>query len=389
MTLEYCNDKNVPELRFQGFDGEWEEKKLGEISETKTGNSNREDSETEGEYIFFDRSVDIRRSNNFLFDSEAIIVPGEGSDFKPRFFEGKFDLHQRTYATMKFEGSSIFLYYSMYKNRYHFLKYAVGSTVKSLRLPIFNNMPINLPTLPEQQKIANFLTTLDNKIENLKKQEKLLKTLKKGFLQKLFPQTGKLVPELRFPGFVGEWEEKGFLEASKIIKSGIRPFENFKDYLSTSSVKDSQIVSIEGKITYNNRPSRANMQPKINSVWFAKMKDTRKFLVFKDSKDIKEYVLSTGFLGLDPKENLSLDFLYLLIRTPEFEVQKNKLSKGNTQQAINNDSLSQIKIKLPSLPEQQKIADFLTALDNKIEGLSQNIEKTNRLKKGFLQKVLV
>jgi len=93
-----------PAIRFKGFSEAWEEKTLGDVSKIKTGSSNREDSGLDGKYTFFDRSEDIRTSNIFLFDCEAVIVAGEGSDFIPKYFVGKFDLHQRTYAVMNFIG---------------------------------------------------------------------------------------------------------------------------------------------------------------------------------------------------------------------------------------------------------------------------------------------
>ena len=109
------------ELRFKDENGNefprWEVKKLGEIAKITTGSSNREDSNLDGEYTFFDRSQDIRSSNRYLFDAEAIIVPGEGQVFVPKYFKGKFDLHQRTYAIMDFKDiDGIFLFYSISYN---------------------------------------------------------------------------------------------------------------------------------------------------------------------------------------------------------------------------------------------------------------------------------
>ncbi|ASC07154.1 Type I site-specific deoxyribonuclease (plasmid) [Acetobacter pasteurianus subsp. pasteurianus] len=74
--------------RLPGFTGEWKTKYLGDIADIQTGSSNRQDSLTNGEYTFFDRSEDIRTSNRYLFDCEAVIVPGEGQDFVPKYFVG-------------------------------------------------------------------------------------------------------------------------------------------------------------------------------------------------------------------------------------------------------------------------------------------------------------
>jgi type I restriction enzyme S subunit len=172
------------------FEGEWKDVTLGEISYITTGSSNREDSFLDAEFTFFDRSEDIRTSSRYLFDAEAVIVAGEGQDFVPKYFEGKFDLHQRTYAIMKFRQSyGKFLFYYIGYYRHYFLSQAVGSTVKSLRLPMFQKMPIKLPNELEQQKIAAVLSNSDSEIKLLKQQLVDLKQEKKALMQQLL--TGK------------------------------------------------------------------------------------------------------------------------------------------------------------------------------------------------------
>lgn len=179
------------EIRFKDDDGKefgkWEKKGLGDVSNITTGSSNRQDSSLTGAYTFFDRSMDIRTSSIYLFEGEAVIVAGEGSDFIPKYFVGKFDLHQRTYAIMDYKGANgRFLYYYIYYHRKYFLQQAVGSTVKSLRLPMFKKMPLLLPCLTEQTKIAHFLSVLDRKIAVTNRQIEKTKEWKKGMLQKIF-----------------------------------------------------------------------------------------------------------------------------------------------------------------------------------------------------------
>ena len=179
--------EKTPRLRFKEFSGEWEETFLLNISKITTGSSNREDSTTNsGKYTFFDRSEDIRTSHKYLFDDEAVIVAGEGQKFTPKYFNGKFDLHQRTYAILELNIIGKFLYFYIDKNKDYFLRYAVGSTVKSLRQPIFEQMPILLPTLPEQQKIADTLSSLDTLIEAQNKKVEALKVHKKSLMQQMF-----------------------------------------------------------------------------------------------------------------------------------------------------------------------------------------------------------
>ena len=178
-----ANGEKIPKIRFKGFEGEWECRKLGEVSVIKTGISNREDSDLFGEYTFFDRSQDVRKSNTYLYDCEAIIMAGEGSEFFPKHFVGKFDLHQRSYAIMNFlECDGLFVFYYLHLMNDYFCNQAVGSTVKSLRLPMFTEMPIFLPTKFEQTAIGNFFRQLDETIALQTAEVEKLNQLKKGLL---------------------------------------------------------------------------------------------------------------------------------------------------------------------------------------------------------------
>lgn len=179
------------EIRFKDKGGkdfpEWGYVKLEDIAYSTTGSSNRVDSSLDGQYTFFDRSVDIRTSDKFLFDCEAIIVGGEGQSFIPKYFVGKFDLHQRAYAIKDFKNcDGKYIYYHIDHFRNYFLSRAVGSTVKSLRLPMFNEMPVGLPSIDEQKKISAFLTNLDEKIAISFNLLKLCKQYKQGLLQQMF-----------------------------------------------------------------------------------------------------------------------------------------------------------------------------------------------------------
>lgn len=178
--------------RLKGFTSPWHEVKLGDISKISTGESNREDSSLNGKYTFFDRSQDVRTSNRYLFDGEAIIVAGEGQDFIPKYFVGKFDLHQRSYCIMNFKNIfGKFLFFLLNLNKNYFLQQAVGSTVKSLRLPMFLKMKLYVPSdLAEQKAIAEILSKADEEIELLNKKLEVFKQEKKALMQQLL--TGKI-----------------------------------------------------------------------------------------------------------------------------------------------------------------------------------------------------
>jgi type I restriction enzyme S subunit len=146
---------------------EWELTTIGDLFNVKNGKTNSQDAIERGKYPLFDRSTQLKFSNKYLFDAEAIIMPGEGKEFIPHYFYGKFDLHQRVYAiTPKTNGVCLkFFYYWMYYRRDYLARIAVGSTVKSLRLNHLTGFPAPKPNLLEQQAITKILSDLDSKIE--------------------------------------------------------------------------------------------------------------------------------------------------------------------------------------------------------------------------------
>ena len=176
--------------RLKGFSGDWETVPLTSICKVETGSSNREDSSEQGEYTFFDRSTDIRRSDRYLFDTEAIIVGGEGQDFIPKYFSGKFDLHQRAYCIHAFDGfSARYVYHAINYKRHLLKRFSVGSTVASLRMGTFTKIPLRNIAIEEQVAIASALDSSDDEIIKLTKKRDYLKQEKSALMQQLL--TGK------------------------------------------------------------------------------------------------------------------------------------------------------------------------------------------------------
>lgn len=179
------------QIRFKDEDGKeypgWQEKSLGDITTIKTGNLNVEDAQPDGQYAFFDRSQELKKYNEYSYDNEALIYPGEGAEFLPRYFKGKYGLHQRAYAIFNAQGVNMkFLYYFMLTQNRHFLRMAVGTTAKSLRMDSFTKCIIPLPTNEEQQKIADFLTAVDDKIKVEETKLASAKMFKKALLRRMF-----------------------------------------------------------------------------------------------------------------------------------------------------------------------------------------------------------
>lgn len=132
---------------------------MGRLCSISSGDSDTQDAVANGPFAFFDRSKTVKRSNRFLYDCEALIIPGEGKEFLPKSFKGKFDLHQRAYALFDFvpELDVRFLYHFLHYRSDYFPSVAVGATVKSLRRRHFEGLPVTVAPLLEQQRIVGIL----------------------------------------------------------------------------------------------------------------------------------------------------------------------------------------------------------------------------------------
>ncbi len=140
---------------------------MGELTDIKTGSSDLQDADPDGLYPFFVRSDKVERSNRYLFDGEAILVPGEGRLGEIfHYINGKFDYHQRVYKISGFYGTDAkFVMYSM---MHGFKRYALENTAKatvdSIRLPTLTEFTLALPVGAEQHKIGALFSHIDNLI---------------------------------------------------------------------------------------------------------------------------------------------------------------------------------------------------------------------------------
>ena len=183
--------ETMPKLRFPEFRNgpRWAQISLRDAFKIITnGQANAQDHRDDGTYPLFDRSEVVKRSPKFLFDAEAVILPGEGMRFKPRYFSGKFNLHQRVYALMEPTVNPRFAFYCLDRFKGELADSAVKSTVLSLRMPIIEKFTIPCPTgYYEQQKIADCLGSVDDLINAEGRKLKALRLHKQGLLQQLFP----------------------------------------------------------------------------------------------------------------------------------------------------------------------------------------------------------
>ena len=187
-------------FRFPGFENAefvnglpkgWKVEKLGNVARISTGKCNREDAEEDGIYPLFDRSQEIKKSSEWLKDCEAIIVPGEGTSFIPRYFWGKFNLHQRCYCVEpSVKNTGKFLFYMIKLNRKYFLSVATGATVPSLRYNSFAKMKFIMPELNVCERFNRIVSDFFDMIDSLQSENALLSRQRDMLIPRLM--SGKL-----------------------------------------------------------------------------------------------------------------------------------------------------------------------------------------------------
>ena len=258
-----------------------------------------------------------------------------------------------------------------------------------------------LPPLPTQIKIAEFLdtraATIDAEIELLTTKAAKYKQLKQSLINQVVTKGLNPEVEMKDTGidWIGSipknWEVRRLKEVLTLISSGIPYFEGKKDYLSTKSIGQNQIVKIDEEITFTDRPSRANMQPLINSSWFAKMANTNKNYLFTGKAEVKKCILSTGFCGILPNKEHP-QFINYYLMSDYFIFQKEMYSYGTTQISINESNIELIHFVRPPKAEQVQITEYLDTktgeIDRIITAINDKISKLKQYRKVLINDVV-
>ena len=185
------NGEKTPKIRFSGFTGDWEQRKVGAISSISTGKSNTQDRVEDGKYPFYVRSSIVERSNRYLFDEEAVLTVGDGVGTGKVFHyvDGKYDLHQRVYRMFDFEkdiSAKYFFYY--FSNNFYdrVMAMTAKTSVDSVRYEVISDMDIIVPHIKEQKFIADIFQNFDHLITLHQSKLGKLKKIKKSMLESMF-----------------------------------------------------------------------------------------------------------------------------------------------------------------------------------------------------------
>ena len=379
------SNDTLPEIRFPGFTDDWEQRKLGEIVQITMGQSPNSENYTENpeDYILVQGNADMK--NNRVVPrvwTTQITKQAEKGDLILSVRAPVGDIGKTDYDVVLGRGVAaikgndfIFQQLGKMKESGYWNRFSTGSTFESINSNDIREALITIPTGEEQQKIGNFFKQLDDTITLHQRKLDLLKETKKGFLQKMFPKNGAKVPEIRFPGFTGDWEER---ELGTLLK-----YEQPTKYIVKSTDYNEVFeipVLTAGKsfiLGYTNEVDGIKNASKDSPI-----------IIFDDFTTSSHYVdfpfkVKSSAMKLLDLTTDSLDFYFI------FNILKNIKYVPQSHERHWIAKFSEFKVLVPSYDEQQKIGTFFQQLDDTIALHQRKLDLLKETKKGFLQKMFV
>ena len=259
----------------------------------------------------------------------------------------------------------------------------------------FVKLKVPLPSVGEQQKIAAFLTAVDNKIEQLSKKQELLGEYKKGLMQQIFSQV------IRFKADDGsdfpDWEEKklgGIGHTFNGLTGKTKDdFGRGKPYIQYMQIFESSKINIDNFGLVDVRDDENQKVAQYGDVFFTTSSETPDAVGYSSVllDDIDKLYLNSFCFGFRPNsiDELSPNFAQFLLRSAHFRRRVVRLAQGSTRYNMSKVQLMKEVISLPCLKEQTKIANFLSSIDSKIEQVSKQLDESKQFKKALLQQMFV
>ena len=401
-----------PKLRFPEFQnaGGWEEKKLGEISQIVRGGSPRPIENyltTDAKGLNWLKIGDVSQEEKYVTHTKEkvcvdaltktrevnpndLILSNSMSFGRPYILKIKTCIHDGWIAVSKIDNSVNvdYLYYFILSpsSQSYFSNNAAGSGVQNLNADIIKLLPTSIPKLPEQQKIANCLSSIDELTTAEAKKLDTLKAHKKGLMQQLFPAEGETLPKLRFPEFrdAGDWEKKvlgqigDVLMCKRIFAEETNHTEGVPFFkIGTLGGKSDAFIS---KKLFDEYKSKYNF-PRKGEILITCSGTVGKCLLY-DGKDA--YYQDSNIVWIDnPTLEVSNEFLHKILLNVDWGT-----LNSTTITRIYGSDLRNLSIIFPTnQSEQQKIADCISSIDKLITAQTQKLDALKAHKLGLMQQL--
>ena len=411
---------DIPAIRFKGFSDTWEQRKLGEIgSVSMCRRIFKEQTSENGEIPFykigtFGGEADAFISRELFEEYKAkyqypkkgdILISASGSIGRTVVFTGKNEYFQD--SNIVWLNHDKHLDNSFLKCFYSIVKWAgiEGSTIKRLYNDNILNTAITLPSVEEQQKIGAYFENLDNLITLHQRKYDKLTNVKKSMLEKMFPQNGSNVPEIRFKGFTEAWEQRKFDEvfdctvpnntlsrAELSYDEGTVLNVHYGDVLiKYGSVLDVQKDDIP-RIPYRCREDFNGALLQDGDVIIADTAEDETTGKACEIGNLQGRAIVSGLhtMVCRPRHRMALGYLGHYLNSNAYHHQLLPLMQGIKVLSLSRSNIQKTSVSYPTVEkEQQLIANYFSQLDNLITLHQRELEKLKKLKKACLEKMFV
>ena len=399
--------KKVPQYRLQGYTDAWELRKLGEVAKYRNGKAHEQSIVAEGDYVVINSKfvstggvVEKFSSRQLepLYKNEIAFVLSDipnGKALSKTFLvdvDQKYTLNQRIAAITPKESAS-FLNELLNRNSY-FLKFDNGVGQTNLAKDQVLEFNAFFPSLPEQEAIGTFFSTLDRHITLHQRKLDKLKSVKQAYLREMFPAEGERVPKRRFPGFTDDWELHPLREIGNT-------------YTGLSGKTKDDFGHGDGRfVTYMNVFSNPISLPEmVEEVEFDESQNTVRYgdVLFTTSSETPEEVgmssvwlententyLNSFCFGFRPVKKVNPYYLAYLLRSSGMRRKISFLAQGISRYNISKAKMMELEISIPNENEQSAIGTFFSTLDQHITLHQRKLEKLKNLKKALLNELFV
>ena len=401
---------NTPNIRFKGFGGDWEQRKVGDITgRTYGGGTPKTDIDEywEGdipwiqssnltEHQLFDVDIQKHVTEKGLQKSATQLVPANSIAVVSHVGVGKL-----VYMPFQYTTSQDFISLAALKTEPRFTSYAIykrlqkdmhivqGSAIKGITKDDLLSKEISVPVYEEQETVGRYFSNLDNLITLYQRKCDNLKQVKKYMLQKMFPKQGEKVPEIRFAGFTDDWEQRKFSDIVDIERGGSpRPIDKF----ITQESNGLNWVKIGDAPTQGNYITKT--AEKIRPEGLSKTREVHPGdLILSNSMSFgKPYIMGIdgcihdGWLLIrNSKRIFDLKFLCVMLGTENMLNQYKTMAAGSTVNNLNKDLVGGTTVVYPQIDEQKKIGEYFSNLDNLITLHQRKSDSLKEIKKFMLQ----
>ena len=380
---------NTPKIRFKGFEDDWEQRKLGDVTqEFKSGTSLKaEEIDIVGDYPVYGGNGLRGYTSRYNHDDEYALIGRQGALCgNMNYSVGKAYFTEHAVVVKADDNNdTMFLYYLL--DTMNLGQYSDQSAQPGLAVNKLVKLENLFPTKVEQQRIGRYFSDLDNLITLHQRKCDETKQLKKFMLQKMFPKNGEKNPEIRFEGFTDDWEQRKLAELGEIM-TGSTPSTSKPEYYSENGIPWVTPTDIDA-LTISDTPRKLSEEGiKVGRVVPANtILCTCIASIGKNALLMVKGSFNQQINSLTPSaEN---DSYFLLTESELWSEKMKRMAASGTMQIVNKAEFSELVTMVPSLDEQKIIGFYFRNIDNLITLHQRKCEKLKELKKFMLQNMFV